>query len=60
MTRDDPSLIGLTYRHEPADCIRAIKEVLDVLENANNSILDIYKTSEVSITSIKVSSSGSD
>lgn len=41
--------------HEPADCIRVIKDVMKVFENANNSILDIYKTNEVSITSIKVS-----
>lgn len=41
-------------RHEPADCVRAIKEILEVFENANNNILDIYKTSEVSITCIKV------
>lgn len=43
------------HSHEPADCIRVIKDVMKVFENANNSILDIYKTNEVSITSIKVS-----
>lgn len=42
------------FRHEPADYLRAIKDILEVFENANNSILDIYKTNEVSITSIKV------
>lgn len=48
-------MLHLPNSYEPADCIRVIKEIMDVFENANNSILDIYKTNEVSITSIKVS-----
>lgn len=43
----------LIFRHDRVDCLRAVGEILEVFENANNSILDIYKTSEVSITSIK-------
>jgi hypothetical protein len=42
-------------RHDPADNLQTIKEILDVYDKASNSILTIYQKSEVSITIIKVS-----
>lgn len=41
-------------RHDPADNLQTIKEILDVYDKASNSILTIYQKSEVSITIIKV------